>query len=91
MRIYRKGERVSQATYGPGTVLESDERHTCIDFDGHGIRKFSTRLVALEGTNVPAPARVAKGRRKTAGTNGSRPAAINHVESAEKAVGGHGD
>lgn len=63
MKIYSKGDRVSQATYGPGTVAAADEHHTTIDFDEHGRRMFATRIVVLEATSVPAPARVRRAPR----------------------------
>lgn len=57
MKNWTKGDRVVQATYGPGTLVEVNEHHTVIEFDEHGRRVFSTRLVVLQATNEPAPAR----------------------------------
>ena len=64
MKAWTKGDRVVQPTYGPGTLVEVNEHHTVIDFDEHGRRVFATRLVVLQATNEPAPARTA--RRRTA-------------------------
>jgi len=55
MKGWSKGDRVVQATYGPGTLVEVNEHHTVIDFDEHGRRTFATRLVSLSATNEPAP------------------------------------
>lgn len=55
-----------QADYGSGTLTEVNEYHTVIDFDEHGVRKFVTRLVVLESTDEPAPARRKPVRRKKA-------------------------
>ena len=55
MKAWTKGDRVMQPTYGSGTLVEVNEHHTVIDFDEHGRRVFSTRLVALQATNEPAP------------------------------------
>ncbi len=55
MKSWMKGDRVVQPTYGAGTLVEVNEHHTVIDFDEHGRRTFSTRLVALQSTNEPAP------------------------------------
>jgi hypothetical protein len=63
MRNFTKGDRVRQATYGPGTLTEVNEHHTVIDFDQHGTRRFVTRLVVLEATDEPAPP-AAKGTRR---------------------------
>ena len=60
MRVYTKGDRVSQLQYGTGTVTEANERHTVIEFDEHGIRTFSTPIVTLERTTVAAPTRTKK-------------------------------
>ena len=62
MKAWSKGDRVSQATYGPGTLVEVNEHHTVIEFDEGGRRTFSTRLVTLQATNEPAPAKAARKR-----------------------------
>ena len=62
MKAWTKGDRVVQPTYGPGTLVEVNEHHTVIDFDEHGRRMFSTRLVVLQPTNEPAPARTPRKR-----------------------------
>jgi hypothetical protein len=68
MKAWSKGDRVSQPTYGAGTLVEVNEHHTVIDFDEHGRRVFSTRLVALQTTNEPAPAKAARKRAAKAKT-----------------------
>jgi hypothetical protein len=62
MKNWTKGDRVVQPTYGAGTLVEVNEHHTVIDFDEHGRRVFSTRLVVLQATNEPAPAKAARKR-----------------------------
>jgi hypothetical protein len=62
MKSWSKGDRVVQPNYGAGTLVEVNEHHTVIEFDEHGRRVFSTRLVVLQATNEPAPARAAKKR-----------------------------
>ena len=57
MKNWSKGDRVVQPTYGAGTLIEVNEHHTVIDFDEHGRRTFSTRLVSLSATSEPAPNR----------------------------------
>ena len=61
--MFSKGARVSQSTYGAGTITDTDSNHTVIDFDNHGPRKFVTSLVVLESTNEPAPERAKPARR----------------------------
>lgn len=76
MRVYAKGDRVSQANYGPGTVAAANEYHTVIDFDEHGRRTFATRLVVLETSTVPAPARVKRSPRPKAAARQRPPSPI---------------
>lgn len=66
MSRYIPDTRVSQEQYGCGTVLESDDHHTVIDFDEHGVRRFVTSMVVLMSTTTVAPkkAKRAKSRRK---------------------------
>ena len=63
MRRYTAGDRVQQAQYGVGTIVDVNEHHTVIEFDEHGTRRFSTRIVVLETSNAPAPARKTGARR----------------------------
>ena len=62
VKSWNKGDRVVQPTYGAGTLVEVNEHHTVIDFDEHGRRVFSTRLVTLQATNEPAPAKAPRKR-----------------------------
>jgi hypothetical protein len=67
MKLFPRGSRVVQPQYGAGTVTASDERYTVIDFDLHGTRRFVTDMVALSASEVPAPAKPAKTRRRKGG------------------------
>lgn len=66
-KSWAKGDRVVQPTYGAGTIVEYNEHHVVIEFDEAGKKTFSTRLVVLQTTNEPAPAKAARKRapRKT--------------------------
>jgi hypothetical protein len=55
VKLFAKGNRVTQATYGAGTITSSDERYTVIEFDNHGRRVFITDMVTLGQTDEPAP------------------------------------
>jgi hypothetical protein len=61
-KTWAKGDRVVQPTYGAGTILEYNEHHVVIEFDQSGKKTFSTRLVTLQTTNEPAPAKAARKR-----------------------------
>ena len=62
MKSWTKGDRVSQATYGNGTLVEVNEHHTVIEFDEHGRKVFSSKLVTLQPTNEPAPKKTPRKR-----------------------------
>ena len=64
MRLYSPGARVSQVTYGDGTITSADEYHTRIEFDDHGPRTFSTVQVSLTPSTSLAPVKVAKTRKR---------------------------
>ena len=68
MKAWTKGDRVVQPTYGTGTLVEVNEHHTVIDFDEHGRRTFATRLVALQSSSEPAPAKAPRKRATKAKT-----------------------
>jgi hypothetical protein len=74
MKSWAKGDRVSQPTYGAGTLVEVNEHHTVIDFDEHGRRVFSTRLVVLQTTNEPAPTKTPRKRAAKAKTKDAKDA-----------------
>jgi hypothetical protein len=60
MRAYAVGDRVSEAKFGDGTITSSNEYHTVIEFDEHGVRTFSTALVRLTKASSTAPVKPAK-------------------------------
>ena len=66
MRGYAIGDRVSQPQYGNGTIRLVDEYHTVIDFDDHGLRRFSTAMVKLERSSTVEPGKPPKRTRKSA-------------------------
>src|SRR6476659_1237177 len=47
MKSWTKGDRVAQATYGNGTLVEVNEHHTVIEFDDQVRKVFSSKLVSL--------------------------------------------
>jgi hypothetical protein len=65
VKLFAKGNRVTQATYGAGTITSTDERYTVIEFDNHGRRVFITDMVALSRTDEPAPKKKVTRRKKT--------------------------
>jgi hypothetical protein len=66
VRGYAIGDRVSQPQYGTGTIRLVDEYHTVIDFDEHGLRRFSTSMVKLERSTTVEPGKPPKRARKKA-------------------------
>ena len=55
LMAYTPGDRVMHDQYGDGTIVSTNEYHTVIDFDGHGLRTFSSPRVTLRGTTTLAP------------------------------------
>jgi hypothetical protein len=53
--VFAVNERVSHSLYGLGTIAEIDQRHTIIEFDENGRRKFVTSIVQLEHSSIAAP------------------------------------
>jgi hypothetical protein len=72
LKGFTKGDRVLHAKYGAGTLGDINEYHTLIDFDEHGTRRFMTNLVVFEATQIPAPERPVKARRKAAASGRPR-------------------
>jgi hypothetical protein len=66
VKLYGKGNRVTQATYGAGTVTSSDDKYTVIEFDQHGRKVFLTDMVTLGKPDEPAPNRPVKEKKKKA-------------------------
>jgi hypothetical protein len=55
MGRFQKDDRVSHARYGAGVVVDANERYTTIAFDDDVVRKFVSRLVQLQRSNLPLP------------------------------------
>jgi hypothetical protein len=66
VKLYNIGDRVTQTTYGCGTITLANEYHTIVDFDEHGSRTFVTRMVQLETSNTAAPQRRKATRKRRA-------------------------
>ena len=47
----------------PAMISATDDQYTVIEFDDHGSKRFITRMVALESTSVPAPAKASPAKR----------------------------
>ncbi len=65
MKVFGIGDRVVQPNYGAGTIKAADARHTVIEFDQHGERRFVTSMVNLTETDEPPPPRPQKAARRT--------------------------
>ena len=64
MLKYTRGDRVAHTQYGDGTVNRTNEYHTVIDFDAHGVHTFSSPRVVLSASSTPPPVRPAKAARR---------------------------
>jgi hypothetical protein len=66
VKLFAKGNRVSHADYGNGTITSSEEKYTVIEFDHHGRKVFLTDMVQLTKSDEPAPDKPKEKRRKAA-------------------------
>lgn len=66
MKALKKGDYIKHFQYGLGVVTESNDQHTDIDFDLHGMKKFLTSIVVLERAEGTPPARRKRPRKKAA-------------------------
>ena len=57
MNALPKGQYIKHFQYGLGVITESNEQRTSIDFDIHGIKKFVTRLMAVDPAEGTPPKR----------------------------------
>lgn len=57
MNNWNPGDRVEHATFGAGTVLESNAQHIVIHFDRHGRRKLAAGIVTLAPSATADPHR----------------------------------
>ena len=60
------GSRLSEPTYGLGSVIAVEDAYLRIDFDEHGVKKFLTSLATFVSSKEPAPSRAGRRKRKTA-------------------------
>tara|TARA_Y100001949_G_scaffold153310_1_gene140172 strand:- start:347 stop:649 length:303 start_codon:yes stop_codon:yes gene_type:complete len=59
------GSRLSEPTYGLGSVIAVEDAYLRIDFDEHGVKKFLTSLATFASSKEPAPSRAGRRKRKT--------------------------
>ncbi len=52
---WRLGDRVEQASYGAGTIIELTDQHVVVHFDTYGRRKFAAHLAVLTASQRPEP------------------------------------
>jgi hypothetical protein len=68
-------DRINHHVYGLGTITEVNVRHTTIEFDENGTRKFLTDVVKLEKSDTPAPAKPTRAKKaRKATTKTAKPA-----------------
>jgi hypothetical protein len=67
LHVLSEGQTIRHDQYGLGTVTESNNDRTTIDFDSHGVKKFVTSIWIAELIGEPPADRPVKrrGRRKT--------------------------
>ena len=84
MKRFEVGSRVTEPTYGLGSVIAVEDNYTRVQFDGHGVKKFLTSMSRLEPSDEPAPAGVRKVRKKRTTKKVAAAAAEPVAEAAEE-------
>ncbi|PYR60118.1 MAG: hypothetical protein DMF85_06045 [Acidobacteria bacterium] len=56
MKRFDVGARVTEPTYGLGSVIAVEDAYTRVQFDEHGVKKFLTSMSKLEPSDEPVPA-----------------------------------
>ena len=86
MKRFEIGSRVSEPTYGLGSVLAIEDAFIRIQFDDNTARKFLISLAKLEPSSEPAPAGRARPRkRKAPGTATKKKATKKAAKKTAKA------
>jgi hypothetical protein len=84
MKRFEVGSRVTEPTYGLGSVIAVEDNYTRVQFDEHGVKKFLTSMSRLEPSDEPAPAGVRKVRKKRTTKKAAAAAAAPAEEAAEE-------
>ena len=67
MQVLEEGQTIRHEQYGIGTVTESNNERTTIDFDNHGVKKFVTSIWSAKVIgDVPADRPTRRRTRKKA-------------------------
>ena len=66
MQVLIEGQTIRHTQYGLGTITESNNERTSVDFDDHGMKKFVTSIWSAELIGEPPAERPVRrrGRRK---------------------------
>ncbi len=66
MQVLIEGQTIRHTQYGLGTITESNNERTSVDFDDHGMKKFVTSIWSAELIGEPPADRPVRrrGRRK---------------------------
>ncbi|HEV2298759.1 MAG TPA: hypothetical protein VGR72_09610 [Candidatus Acidoferrales bacterium] len=85
MQVLDAGQTVRHGQYGVGTVTESDNERTSVEFDDHGLKKFVTTLWTAEVVGEIAGRPKRPKRRRKSATSTSKSAAKVVAKPAVKA------
>jgi hypothetical protein len=78
MKRFEVGARVTEPTYGLGSVVAVEDAYTRVQFDEHGVKKFLTSMSKLEPSTEPVPAGLrAAGKTRKKRTTKKAPAAVS--------------
>jgi hypothetical protein len=61
---FAPNDRISHSVHGLGTIAQVSEQYTTITFDEAGTKKFVTRMLQLERSDSPVPAKPSRSKKK---------------------------
>lgn len=80
MQALPQGQYIKHYRYGFGLITESDQEETSIEFETHGSKRFVTRLMVVELSDLTPPERFrAKWVKAASGPPSLRKAAIRRA------------
>ncbi len=64
IKAFSPKDRIDHHVFGLGTIVEINESRTTIAFDNAGTRRFVTSMVKLVQSDIPAPAKPVRRKKK---------------------------
>ena len=80
------GARLSEPTYGLGSVIAVEDAYVRIDFDEHGVKKFLISHATFKSSKEPAPSRTRRKRKTVVKSSKTKTARVSKSSAKSKSV-----